>query len=54
MTKGELLKELEDLNSDAIIYVTGCTETNEYFHIREVIDKVAGADVQNEVTFVCG
>ena len=26
---------------------------NEYFHIREVTDKVTGADVQNEVTLVC-
>ena len=25
MTKGELLKELEDLDDDAVIYVTGCT-----------------------------
>ena len=39
MTKGELLKELEDLDDDAVIYVTGCTET---------------ADVQNEITLVCG
>ena len=54
MTKGELLKELEDLDDDAVIYVTGCTETNEYFHIREVKDKVIGADVQNEATLVCG
>ena len=36
-----------------ILYVTGCTETNEYFHIRGVTDKVTGADVQNEVTLVC-
>ena len=53
MTKGELLKELEGLDDDAVIYVTGCTETNEYFHIRGVTDKVTGADVQNEVTLVC-
>lgn len=53
MTKGELLKELEDLNNDAVIYVTG-TETNEYFCICNVIDKVIGADIQNEVTLVCG
>lgn len=54
MTKGELFKELEGLDDDAVIYVTGCTETNEYFHIRGVTDKVTGADVQNEVTLVCG
>ena len=54
MTKGELLKELEDLDNDAVIYVTGCTETNEYFCICNVIDKVIGADIQNEVTLVCG
>lgn len=54
MTKGELLKELEDLDNDAVIYVTGSTETNEYFHIREVTDKVTGADIQNEVTLVYG
>ena len=55
MTKGELLKELEGLDNDAVIYVTGCTETNEYFYIiRGVTDKVTGADVQNEVTLVCG
>ena len=53
MTKCELLKELEYLDEDAILYVTGCTETNEYFHIRGVTDKVTGADVQNEVTLVC-
>lgn len=53
MTKGELLKELEDLDDDAVIYITGCTETNEYFCIRSVIDKVTGADIQNEVTLVC-
>ena len=29
MTKAELLKEREDLDDDAVIYVTGCTETNE-------------------------
>lgn len=51
MTKGELLKELEDLDDDAVIYITGCTETNEYFCIRSVI---TGADIQNEVTLVCG
>ena len=49
----ELLKELEDLDDDAVIYITGCTETNEYFCIRSVIDKVTGADIQNEVTLVC-
>ena len=54
MTKGELLKELEGLDDDAVVYVTGCTETNEYLHIREVTDKVTGADVQNETTLVCG
>lgn len=54
MTKGELLKELEGLDNDAVIYVTGCTETNEYFHIQDVTDKVTGADVQNEITLVCG
>lgn len=41
-------------DGDAVIYVIGCTETNEYFHIRGVTDKVTGADVQNEVTLVCG
>lgn len=50
MTKGELIKNLEDLDDDA----TGCTETNEYFHIQGVTDKVTGADVQNEITLVCG
>lgn len=54
MTKGELLKELEGLDDDAVIYVTGCTETNEYFQICGVTDKVTGADIQNEVTLVCG
>ena len=53
MTKGELLKELEGLDDDAVIYITGCTETNEYFHIRGVTDKATGADVQNEITLVC-
>lgn len=53
MTKGELLKELEGLDDDAVIYVTGCTETNEYFHIRGATDKVTGADVQNEITLLC-
>ena len=54
MTKGELLKELEDLDDDAVIYVTGCEETNEYFNIRWVRDKVTGTDVENEATLVCG
>lgn len=54
MTKGELLKELKDLDDDAVIYVTGCTETDEYFCIRNVIDKVTGADIQNEAVLVCG
>ena len=54
MTKGELIEEFEGLDDDAVIYVTGCTETNEYFLIRGVTDKVTGADVQNEATLVCG
>lgn len=50
MTKAELLKLLEQVDDDAIVYVE--TE-EEIYHIRQAIDVVNGDDVQNEITLYC-
>ena len=50
MTKKELLKELEDLDDDAIIFVYA---NDTYYHIAGSSDKVAGCKMQNEITLVC-
>lgn len=50
MTKAELLKLLEQVDDDAIVYV----ETEEQiYHIRQAIDVVNDDDVQNEITLYC-
>lgn len=50
MTKKELLKELEGLEDDAIIFVYA---NDCYFHIASTDDKVAGVKMQNEITLIC-
>ena len=50
MTKKELLKELEGLDDDAIIFVYA---NDSYYHIVGSEDKVAGVKMQNEITLIC-
>ena len=50
MTKKELLKELEGLDDDAIIFVFA---NDTYYHIACSDDKVAGVNMQNEITLIC-
>ncbi len=50
MTKKELLKELEGLDDDAIIFVFA---NDSYYHIAGSEDKVAGVKLQNEITLIC-
>lgn len=50
MTKKELLKELEGLDDDAIIFVFA---NDTYYHIAGSDDKVAGVKMQNEITLIC-
>jgi hypothetical protein len=51
MTKKELLKELEGLDDDAIIFVYVKDDT--YYHIAGSVDKVTGVKMQNEITLIC-
>lgn len=54
MTKSELLKELEDIDDDAQIFVFVPEFETEYcFNIKRIVDKVTGEDVMNEITLVC-
>ena len=50
MNKKELLKELEGLDDDAIIFVYA---NDTYYHIAGSEDKVAGVKMQNEITLIC-
>lgn len=50
MTKKELLKELEGLDDDAIIFIYA---NDTYYHIAGSEDKVAGVKMQNEITLIC-
>ena len=50
MIKKELLKELEGLDDDAIIFIYA---NDTYYHIASVSDKVAGCKMQNEITLIC-
>ena len=50
MTKKELLKELEGLDDDAIIFVYA---NDTYYHIAGSDDKVSGVKMQNEITLIC-
>ena len=50
MTKKELLKELEGLDDDAIIFVYA---NDTYYHIASSDDKVSGVKMQNEITLIC-
>ena len=50
MTKKELLKELEGLDDDAIIFVYA---NDTYYHIAGTDDKVSGVKMQNEITLIC-
>lgn len=50
MTKAQLLKLLEQVDDEAIVYVE--TE-EEIYHIRQVIDVVKDDDIQNEITLYC-
>ena len=50
MTKKELLKELEGLDDDAIIFVYA---NDCYYHIASTEDRVAGVKMQNEITLIC-
>ncbi len=50
MTKKELLKELEGLDDDAIIFVYA---NDSYYHIVGSEDKIAGVKMQNEITLIC-
>ena len=52
MTKKELLKDLEGLDDDAIIFVY-VNEDEKYYHIKSTDDKVAGVKMQNEITLIC-
>lgn len=50
MTKKQLLKLLEQVDDEAIVYV----EIDEgIYHILCATDIVTGDDVQNEITLVC-
>ena len=49
-TKKELLKELEGLDDDAIIFVYA---NDTYYHIAGTDDKVSGVKMQNEITLIC-
>ncbi len=50
MTKKKLLKELEGLDDDAIIFVYA---NDTYYHIAGTDDKVSGVKMQNEITLIC-
>lgn len=50
MNKKELLKELEGLDDDAVIFVYA---NDTYYHIAGSVDKVAGVKMQNEITLIC-
>ena len=50
MTKKELLKELEGLDDDAIIFIYA---NDTYYHIAGSEDKVSGVKMQNEITLIC-
>lgn len=50
MNKKELLKELEGLEDDAVVFV--CINDS-YYHIVSTKDKVAGCKLQNEITLIC-
>ena len=50
MTKKDLLKNLEDLDDDAIIFVYA---NDSYYHIVGFEDKVADCKMQNEITLIC-
>ena len=50
MTKKELLKELEGLDDDAIIFIYA---NDSYYHIAGSEDKVSGVKMQNEITLIC-
>ena len=50
MTKKDLLKELEDLDDDAIIFIFA---NDSYYHIAGSEDKVSGVKMQNEITLIC-
>ncbi len=50
MTKKELLKELEGLDDDAIIFVYA---NDTYYYIVGSEDKVSGVKMQNEITLIC-
>ena len=50
MTKKELLKELEGLEDDAIVFVYA---DEHYYHIAGSEDKVSGVKMQNEITLIC-
>jgi len=50
LTKKELLKELEGLEDDAIVFVY---VNDSYYHIASTEDKVAGCKMQNEITLIC-
>lgn len=50
MTKKDLLKELEGLEDDAIIFVY---INEQYYHIARCDDKVSGDKMQNEITLIC-
>ena len=50
MNKAQLLKELESLDDDAIIFVY---VNDAYYHIVRTDDKVAGCKMQNEITLIC-
>lgn len=52
MTKAELIKELEGLNDDAIIYVQAETDWHTY-NIKYTCDRVDGTELQNEITLYC-
>ena len=50
MTKKDLLKELEGLDDDAIIFIYA---NDTYYHIASTEDKVAGVKMKNEITLIC-
>lgn len=50
LNKKELLKELEGLEDDAIVFV--CVDDS-YYHIVSTKDKVDGCKMQNEITLIC-
>lgn len=52
MTKAQLIKELEGLDDDAIIYVQAETGLHTY-NIKYTCDRVDGTELQNEITLYC-